>query len=303
MLPRNILPTTACQELYILSNNYRVLYECIVNKEGPVFQIVKPMKLQMVYLHIGDTTEQKRQVKFQYNFTTQVLNCTVCKCHVHMAANSIFLGFDRYLGVALDLYIRTCKLLLSEYLEYVFTKAFKNRLERKPNYAAFKCSDLSSYEGQSFQPAYSSLNSADCYPKRKFRKIQNCTKQQRVKAEGDAKWTAYFKILHGKPVSLLSLLQELLLFLLHYVVMKKTWEAKYSIYTWKERACVKGVFAGVYSVDILHGNFLIPREMEYLLCFIPIMLMPGPWTARNENAQGKAQQLQLQKHLPCQHSS
>lgn len=99
----------------------------------------------MVYLHIGDAIEQKRQVKFQYNFTTQVLNCTVCESHVHMAANSLFLGFDWYLGVPLDLYTRTCKLLLSEYLECVFTKAFKNRLERKPNYGAFKCSDLSGY--------------------------------------------------------------------------------------------------------------------------------------------------------------
>lgn len=103
------------------------------------------MSLQMVCLHIGDTIEQKRQVEFQYNFTTQVLNCTVCECLVYMAANSIFLGFGRYLGVPLDFYIRTCKLLLSEYLECVFTKAFKNRLERKPNYGAFKRSGLSGY--------------------------------------------------------------------------------------------------------------------------------------------------------------
>jgi len=71
------------------------------------------MSLQMVYLHIVDTIERERQVKFQCNFTTQALNCTVCKCHVHLAANCIFLGFDRHLGVPLDLYIRTCKLLLS----------------------------------------------------------------------------------------------------------------------------------------------------------------------------------------------
>lgn len=153
---------------------------------------------------------------------------------------------------------------------------------------------------QSFQPVYSSLNSVDCYPKKtKCRKIQNRTKQQCVKAEGDAKWTPYFKILQGKPVSLLSLLTELLLFFLHYMVMKKTWEPKYSIYSWKERACVEGVFAGVYSVNILHENFLILREMEYLLSFIPIMLMPGPWTVRIENAPGKSQQLQLQKHHPA----
>lgn len=33
MLPGSILPTTACQELHILSNSYRVLYECILNKQ------------------------------------------------------------------------------------------------------------------------------------------------------------------------------------------------------------------------------------------------------------------------------
>lgn len=80
-----------------------------------------------MYLHIGDTTEQNRQVKFQHNFNTRVLNCTVCKCHIHLAVNSIFLGFDRYLGILLYLCIRTCKLLLSEYLEFVFTKVFKRK--------------------------------------------------------------------------------------------------------------------------------------------------------------------------------
>lgn len=40
MLPGIILPTTTQQELYILSNNYRMLYECVVKlrlKEGLLF--------------------------------------------------------------------------------------------------------------------------------------------------------------------------------------------------------------------------------------------------------------------------
>lgn len=115
-------------------------------------------------------------------------------------------------------------------------------------------------------------------PVTKFRKIQ---KQQYFEAEGNAKWTQYFEILQRKPHASLFPVGYLLVFLLPYALVK-TLEGRYGAYHWKQTACIKVMFVRVYSVDVWHGNFLIPRKMKYLICFLPAVLMQEPWTGRTE---------------------
>lgn len=96
---------------------------------------------------------------------------------------------------------------------------------------------------------------------------------------------------------------EPLLFLLHYSHKKRP-EKQSMVYTAGRKEPVsRGCLPEYILWTYLHGNFLILKEVQYLLCFIPMMLMPGPWAARTEHAQGKSQQLWLQKPQPCQHSS